>query len=253
MERDLSAVLKSWEFDPEDICARKIVGLDNREKFQVRFELGILQMELTGRPDGTCPHGYESILDFYLDRLETHRHEHGSEKGFLLDETACNDLWQEGMQYYQRYICLLHLEDYEGVLRDTAHKFAVFDLVKTYTEDDEIKLSFEQYRPCVIMIHARSKGEICLQSEDFEGALDVVEEGIEEIRSFFEAFGDPELIESSEELQALRSWADEIRCNCPVSLKQRLSTQLRDAVTDERYEKAAQIRDRLRGLEGTSF
>ena len=253
MQRDLTTVLKSWEFDPEDICARRIVGLDNREKLQVRFELGILQMELTGRPDGTCPHGYESILDFHLDRLEAYRNEHGSEEGFILDEDACNELWQEGMQFYQRYICLLHLEDYEGVLRDTAHKLAVFDLVRTYTEDEEIKLSFEQYRPCVIMIHARSKGEICLQSDDYEGALDVVEEGIEEIRSFFEAFGDPELVASSEELQALQTWSEEIRSNFPVSARQRLSTQLEDAVTDERYEKAAQIRDRLQGLEGTSI
>jgi len=253
MQRDLTTVLKSWEFDPEDICARKFVGLDNREKLQVRFELGILQMKLTGRPDGTCPRGYKSILDFHLDSLEAYRNQNGSEAGFVLDEVACNELWQEGMQFYQRYICLLHLEDYEGVLRDTAHKLALFDLVRTYTEDEEIKLSFEQYRPSVIMIHARSKGEICLQSEDYEGALDVVEEGIEEIRSFFEAFGDPELVASSEELLALQTWSEEIRSNCPVSLRQRLSTQLQDAVTDERYEKAAQIRDRLQGLEGTSI
>lgn len=253
MDRDLSPFLRSWTFDPGEICARKIVGLDGHEKLQIRCELGIIQMELSGRPDGARPHGYESILDCHLDRLEAYRTAHGSDGGFCLDETACDMLWREGVQYYQRYICLLHLGDYEGVLRDTAHNLAVLDLVRTYADDEEIKVSFEQYRPCVIMIHARSKGEICLQNANYGGALEVVQEGIEEIRSFFEAFGDPELTESSEELLALEAWAEEIRRHRPAGLKQRLFRQLRDAVSSEQYEEAALLRDRLRGLEGTNF
>ena len=37
--------------------ARKIVGEDGKEKLQVRLDLGLLQMELNGRPDGERPHG----------------------------------------------------------------------------------------------------------------------------------------------------------------------------------------------------
>jgi hypothetical protein len=253
MNKDFSPILNDWKFDPGDICARKIIGVDGREKLQVRLDLGVLQMELTGRPDSARPNGYESALDDYLDRLEDYRVAHGSDEGFCLDEKACAELWQESVYYYHRYICLLRLEDYEGVLRDTAHNLALFDLVKAYTDDEEAKLSFEQYRPYVIMVHARSKGEICLQSDDYDGALEVVQEGIEEIRSFFEAFGDPELIESSEELQALETWAEEIRHNRPLGLKQRLSQQLKEAIAEEKYELAARIRDRLQRLEGRSF
>ncbi len=253
MSKDLSSILNNWEFDPGDICARKITGMDGREKLQVRLDLGVLQMELTGRPDGVRPHGYESTLDYYLDRLEAYRAAQESDEEFRLDEDACSELWQESVHYYHRYICLLRLEDYEGVLRDTAHNLALFDLVGAYTDDDEAKLSFEQFRPYVIMIHARSKGEICLQGDDYDGALEVVEEGIEEIRSFLEAFGDLELIESSEELQALEIWAEEIRHDRPLGLKQRLVQQLKEAIAEEKYEQAARLRDRLRGLEGTSL
>ena len=252
MNKDLSSILSEWDFDPEDICARKIVGQDGNEKLQVRLDLGLLQMELNGRPDGTSPHGHESALDYYQDLLKGHRVSNGTDKGFQLDEDSCGELWQEGVHYYHRYICLLRLEDFEGVLRDTEHNLAIFDLVKTYSDDEEAKLSFEQYRPYVTMVHARSKGELCLQGDDYEGALRAAKEGMEEIREFFEGFGDPELTESSEELQALEAWAEEIRRDRPLGLKQRLSQQLREAIAQERYEQAARLRDRLQELEGAS-
>ena len=248
MEQDLSPIFKRWMFDPQKTCARKIVGIDGREKLQVRFELGLLQMEMTGRPDGTSPRGYESALDANLDRLEAHRRKHGSDDGFCLDERACDVLWTEGVQFYQRYICLLHLGDYEGVLRDTTHNLALLDLVRTYAGNDEIKCEFERSRTCVLMIHARSKGEICLQNGDFEGALEVVREGIEEIRCFLNGSGDPETPESSDELRSLEDWVEEIRRRYPEPARESLFEQIETAVAEERYEQAAILRNRLRGL-----
>ena len=253
MKKDITSVFKDWAFDPKDICARKITGLDGRKKVQVRLDLGLLQMELNGRPDGTRPHGHDSVLDYHLDRLDTHRDGNGSDEGFSLDEEASADLGREGLLYYHRYICLLRLGDYEAVVRDTSHSLAIFDLVKAYAEDEEDKLSFEQYRPYVIMIHTRARGEICLQREDYDGALEVVKEGIDEIRSFFAVFDEPELTESNEELQALEAWAEEIQRGRPMSVKQRLTQQLQEAIAEEAYEKAARLRDRLRSLGKTRF
>lgn len=248
MNEDIAPILKSWTFDPDDICARKISGLDGREKLQVRVDLGVLQMELDGRPDGACPHDCHTVLAYHLSRLEAYRTNHGSGRGFVLNEEACAELEQEGFLYYQRYTCLMSLEDYEGVVRDTAHNIAIFDLVNEFAEDEDYKFSFEQYRPYVIMVHTRARGELCLLGEDFDGALEVLQEGIEAIQSFFEAFGDPELTEPSEELQALEEWAEEIRAGRPRDLKQRLSEQLQEAIAEEKYEQAAELRDRLRRL-----
>ena len=42
---------------------RIVPGDDGREKLQMRIDLGLLQMELDGRPDGQRPAGAESLLD----------------------------------------------------------------------------------------------------------------------------------------------------------------------------------------------
>lgn len=249
MDRDISLILSNWKFDPDDICARKIEGQDGREKLQIRLDLGLLQMEIEGRPDGLRPHDRDAELDFYQTKLETYEEEHGSDEGFQLDEEACAELWQESLHYYHRYICLLRLGDYAGVLRDTEHNLSIFDLVQSYGVDEETRLSFEQYRPYVIMVHTRARGEIRLEEDDYDGALKVVDEGIQRIRSFFDAFGDPELIESSEELQALTTWQEEILQERPLNLRQRLAKELQEAIAEENYELAASLRDRLSGLE----
>jgi hypothetical protein len=41
MKPDLAYFLSDWTFDPTDICARKIIGLDGHEKLQVRLDLGV--------------------------------------------------------------------------------------------------------------------------------------------------------------------------------------------------------------------
>ena len=102
------------------------------------------------------PHDHVSLLDFYLDALEAHRDIHGTDSDFRLDADACAELGQEGLLFYHRYICLLRLGDFDGVVRDTTHNLAILDLIKSYAEDDEDRLSFEHYRPYVLMIHTRA-------------------------------------------------------------------------------------------------
>lgn len=248
MNRDLTPFLDGWPFDPTDICARKILGRDGREKLQVRLDLGVLQMALHGRPDGQRPHGHPSLLDYYLDCLEDHRAKHGTDSDFRLDVDACGELGQEGLLFYHRYICLLRLGDFDGVVHDTTHNLAILDLVKSYAEDEEDRLSFEQYRPYVLMIHTRGKGELCLLNGDYTGALKRIEEGIAKIQAGVDGIED---IDAEDELQALSDWADEIGREQPMSLTQELEQQLQTAIAEEQYEQAARLRDQLRSLEKT--
>ena len=68
MSLDLNSILKDWPHESGSIKVRKIAGLDGREKLQLRVDLGLLQMELTGRPDGRRPHNCESLLEYHQKR-----------------------------------------------------------------------------------------------------------------------------------------------------------------------------------------
>ena len=248
---DISRILNNWEFDAEDICARKIVGQDGREKLQVRVDLGMIQMDLDGRPDSKRPYGKESLLGHF--QKEVVKQESRSDKSFELTDKDCDRLGQEGLQYYHRYVCLLRLGDYDRVIADTRHNLGIFDFVNRFSGSDEQKLLFEQYRPYVTMINTRAQGELRLLEEDYDGALKIVDEGIHQIESMLEVLDELESSDESEEIFALQTWRDEIGRNRPITLKQRLAQQLQEAIAEEKYERAASLRDRLKGLEKKRF
>src|SRR5438876_6384030 len=77
--KDIVPLLKGWDYEPGTINVRKINGLDGRPKLQMRLDLGLLQMELSGRPDGAKPHGHDSLLDYYEEQLREHKKTNGSE------------------------------------------------------------------------------------------------------------------------------------------------------------------------------
>ena len=49
---------------PASILAREVRARDGRKVLQVRIELGVLQLEVGGRPDGLRPHGFVTYLDY---------------------------------------------------------------------------------------------------------------------------------------------------------------------------------------------
>src|SRR5512135_3187315 len=106
---DLRKILKSWPYDPEN-DARVVKGDDGREVLQVRTPMGLEQYELDGRPDGVRPHGAESALEYYQQRLNQAKFA-GREADFGLRERECAELFQEGTIYYFRYVRLFQLKD----------------------------------------------------------------------------------------------------------------------------------------------
>ena len=50
--KDITPVLKGWDYEAGTINVRKVSGLDGSPKLQMRLDLGLLQMEMSGRPDG---------------------------------------------------------------------------------------------------------------------------------------------------------------------------------------------------------
>src|SRR5690242_18090365 len=87
--KDISQVLRGWAYEPGVINVRKIHGTDGAPKLQMRLDLGLLQMEMNGRPDGVRPHGCESLLEYFEKQLADHRKRHGTELGFHLTSSQC--------------------------------------------------------------------------------------------------------------------------------------------------------------------
>ena len=57
----LDYLLSDWAFAPGQVLVRQIQGEDGRDLLQMRIDLGILQMETKGRPDGVMPEGFETF------------------------------------------------------------------------------------------------------------------------------------------------------------------------------------------------
>jgi protein-arginine kinase activator protein McsA len=245
MSLDINHILDSWPFKPGEVNVRRIVGDDGREKIQLRLDLGMLQMEATGRPDGQRPHDCDNLLGHYERRLAEHKAEHGDAEGFKLDATECEQLRAEGVMYYHRYLAEFILGDYKAVVRDTKRNLAMFDFCAAHAAEHEDRHMLEQYRPYVLMMYARAHSRAALKRNRTTQALAVVQRTIRRIEECYEKYGQADRIESSAELALLNAIVHEIQTLMPIDPMARLRKQLQKAIDEERYEDAATIRDNL--------
>jgi hypothetical protein len=241
--KDISPVLNGWEYEPGAINVRKVPGLDGREKLQMRLDLGLLQMEVTGRPDGHRPHGCESILEYFEKKLSQHRRNYGTTSGFHLTPDQCQQLREEAVMYYHRYLSLFILGDFPGVIRDTARNLRVLDFCGQYATDDHDRFVLEQYRPYIIMMNTRARASMQFNDKQYNKALGTVTEGLDNIREFFIRFGQEEVFDKSSEVKILKRFARSIRKKLPVDPMERLQHKLQRAIKREDYEEAARLRD----------
>jgi hypothetical protein len=249
MDFDISHLLNQWEYQAGQVVARRFKAKNGQEKIQLRLDLGVLQMNAEGRPDGKRPFGRESLFEHYRARLQKYVAAHdSSDEGFKLNAEDCTRLQLEALQYHHRYVCLLQLEDYAAVVRDAARNLAVFDFVRKHAECEELAWSLQQFRPQLLMILTRARAAQALGTDDYASAVREVEEGVEAIRTFYQEHARAEAAETSGELLSLQNWLEEIRARRPLSPKERLERALSDAINSEDYERAARVRDALRNL-----
>jgi hypothetical protein len=249
MNFDISDLLNSWEYQAGQIVVRRFQGKDGKEKIQLRVDLGLLQMNAFGRPDGKQPFGHESLFEHYKARLAKYEEEHeASDEGFKLDAEDCSKIQQEAIQFHHRYICLFQLKDYPGVIRDTERNIKVFDFVEQYAEARELAWAVMQLRPQLLMMQVRAKATMAQESGDHAKAIEAIQEGIDDLKAFYAKIERPELGEQSGEIQSLDAYLEEIRSTRPLTERERIEKALEEAIRREDYEKAAHYRDKLRKL-----
>ena len=250
MRRDIDEAVQGWPYDPEpgEVIAREVKARDGRTVVQVRVELGILQMEVGGRPDGSRPQGFATYLDYLRYRAASRAQTPGAKAPpwLMSREHRLAADW-EFVQYYHRRVAWLALQRYDKALLDADHTLALMDYVCRHGADEEYIASHERFRGLVIFHRTQATAALALERRKPEEAIDLVRDGVRKLGDHHEKWAvDHETTETPnlsliEQLNVLES---EIRKNFAV--EKTLREQLDEAVAAEDYERAARLRDQIR-------
>ncbi|MBN1912142.1 MAG: UvrB/UvrC motif-containing protein [Pirellulales bacterium] len=240
--RDIDDLTRNWAFKPGSVTARLVQARDEREVLQMRIDLGVLQMETTGRPDGQTPGGMETYLDYLIFRA-FHEGEH-----FELTDEHCSEVDREFLQYYHRRICWLALRRFDEALADADHTLMLMDFVAAHATDSDWITSHEQYRPFVVFQRTQAVSLSCLDKEGPEASIEEIDDGIRHLRVACTVWNRDEdeddraaeLEDMIAQLVELKEWVRE-----HYRLGRTLDERLAEAVQREQYELAARLRDEI--------
>lgn len=170
----------------------------------------------------------------------------------VLDAEDCRALRDEAAQYYHRYVALLILEDFEGVVRDTTRNLRVLDLCGRFAEAEDDRGTLEQFRPYIMMMRARALASQALRDNETKAAVVAIDEGLEALKKYYTDQEEPDAFTGSNEAAALQEMRDSLIPKLPVappSQAAELRQRLQHAIDQENYELAAILRDELRLIE----
>lgn len=166
----------------------------------------------------------------------------------FLSPDDCRLIREEALQYYHRYVALLVLEDYDGVIRDTTRNLRALDLCRDGAIEAYDQKALEQFRPYILMMRARALASQAIKDSEPKAAVHAIDEGLEALRTYFTETEEEPDFEASREYQALKSMREALVPKLPVSQKAELRQRLSEALAAENYELAAILRDELRML-----
>ena len=234
---DIDFVLSQWPFKPGVIAARLIRAGDGRELVQMRIEMGLLQMETTGRPDGEHPGGVDNSLDWLRELARVQG------EAFVMNEEQCMEIDREFVQFYHRRICYLALRQFVRAIADAEYTLQLMDFVAMYSPNPQWALSHEQYRPFVLFHRIQAAAMLAVEQHNAAVAIETINHGLTEMREVFTKFGAEEQFDGDELVGQLAVMKESLREEFRVG--KTLAEQLADAVAAEEYERAARLRDEI--------
>src|SRR5262245_4407387 len=182
MFQDIDGALQGWEFKPGVVQARLVQRRDGRQVIQMRVDLGILQMETTGRPDGSRPHGHPTYFEHLRHQAEV---ADAAGEPFVLSEEQSEEADREFVQYYHRRISWLALRNYSRAISDADHTLAFMDFVRDHAPTEEYADAHERYRGFVLFHRIQAAAAQAAEKGDAEAAIDAIRSGLESLRAFF--------------------------------------------------------------------
>jgi hypothetical protein len=244
VNQDIDFVLHGWDYKPSMVQARLVQARGGRQVIQMRVDLGILQIETNGKPDGTTPHGHTTYLDYLEDQARVALKTGGP---LALSEEQCQEADREFLQYYHRRVCWLALRNYGRAIADADHTLALMNFVREHSPSDEYLQAHEQYRGFVIFQRTQASAALQVEKNAPETAIDEIRAGLEKLRVFFAGFDMEDEMEDDGMVQHLRKVEQSLREE--YKIESTLQEQLEQAIAAEDYEKAARLRDALKQRE----
>jgi hypothetical protein len=236
-KENIDRLLRDWPYDPNGISVRKKKGDDGREILQMRLDLGLLQLETTGRPDGTRPHDADSFYAYLLSKAP----ENGED--YVMSDDDCEEADREFVQYYHRRICWLALREFHEAVADADHTLGLMDFCRDHSPDEQWTLSHEQYRPFVLFHRTQAAALAALADKGAEVAVEELNKGLDAIKQVFSEYEADEEYSDDELVSRLIELRESLRQHFRIG--RTLQEQLEDAVAAEKYELAAEIRDEM--------
>lgn len=231
--------LRDWEYQFGEVLARKVRGSDRRQVLQLRIDLGIMQLEMTGRPDGQKPDGFDTYYDFLVSAAFL------DGEDFALDGERCQEIDREFVQFYYRRIAWLALREFDRAVADADHTLAMMDFSTAHSPDEEWAMLHEQYRPFVLFHRTQAAALGQLELDDPTEAVATIDRGLETIREVFRGHDAEDEFDDDELVEKLRGMRDALESH--YELEPSLADQLAEAIAAEEYELAAKLRDRMQG------
>jgi hypothetical protein len=183
----LSKILEGFEYIPGRINARIVKEYDGRDVLQIRDPAGLHQYEVDGNPLGiNVDKRFESYLNYLEHLLNEYITEKGNDEGFYIKAAFCEVLRLEGLEYYERYVSLFVLEEFEKSARDSDRNLRLFDIMEKYAPEDYRKY-FEQYRSYILSMNTRAKCLKQVKDGNIGQALRIAEDGLKKIEASFAA------------------------------------------------------------------
>jgi hypothetical protein len=239
---DIDRILHEWPYEPGEVSARLVKASDGREVLQMRVEMGVLQLEISGRPDGQSPGGAATYFD-YLSAMADQAAPDGLGEPLVLTPEQCNEADREFMQFYHRRVCWLALREFRRATQDADHTLAFMDFTREHSPSEEWTLSHEQYRPFVLFHRTQAATLAMLEEAGPAAALQELNAGLSRFRDLFEQYDALEQFDDDDLVERLRELGETLREQ--YDLKPSLDEQLAAAVASEQYELAAKLRDEL--------
>ncbi|MSR41555.1 MAG: hypothetical protein EXS10_06605 [Phycisphaerales bacterium] len=238
--------LRGWQPALTEPRARVVTLPDGTEAIQVRLELGLLQMSVTGRPDGIRFGEFETLLEATLAEGGSHPN---AREGVGGHSALASRLRIESAQFQRRAEAWLEARLPERAVADA--DLALRSLGGAariaFAAEDRIALdAISSARFPLTALRVRAEAAALLAAGLGERVRQSIDAGLERLRVVARdaSLGAP--FELLSEVLLLSAMRDNLVPKLPGSARTELESRLRAAVLSENYELAAILRDELR-------